>query len=145
MLSTENLKKEIGIDAAQKTPARYALCELVNLHDKSLEFEAIHRVVFDLNGEEFLAALGKEYDLSFDKNEDGQHFKFVYNGEIKDVTVLNPKEYLTVATLQKFMDSYIEKNEEKTARYADLLSKRCCFALGVMAASTAILNLFQRS
>ncbi len=32
-------------------PARYALCELVNLHDASLEFEPIHRVVFGVEPE----------------------------------------------------------------------------------------------
>lgn len=52
-------------------------------------------------------------------------------------------DIIITLSLLTLLDSYIEKNEEKTARYADLLSKRCCFALGVMAASTAILNLFQ--
>ena len=102
----ENLKKELG-DEAKNLPARYALCELVNLHDKSLEFEAIHRVVFDADGEDFLAELGKEFDLSFDENAKGQKFVFVLGGEKKTVTITNPKEYLTVATVQKFMDSYI--------------------------------------
>ena len=36
----ENIKKEIGAEKAQNFPARYALCELVNLHDASLEFDA---------------------------------------------------------------------------------------------------------
>ena len=35
---------------------------------------------------------------------------FVSNGKGKKVTVTNPSEYLTVATLQKYIDSYIEKN-----------------------------------
>ena len=34
-------------------PARYALCELVNLHDESLQFQPIHRAVFNV-GDEFL-------------------------------------------------------------------------------------------
>ena len=38
-------------------PARYALVELNNLHDSSLEFEAIHRVVFGVKPEELLEAL----------------------------------------------------------------------------------------
>lgn len=123
----ENLKKEIGEEKAALTPARYALCELVNLHDKSLEFEAIHRVVFDLNGEEFLNAFGKEFELSFDENASGQSFKFVYNGKVTKVTVLNPKEYLTVATIQKFMDSYIEKNggEVDYIHGEDVVQKLC--------------------
>ncbi len=106
----ENLKSEIGETAAKNSPARYALCELVNLHDKSLEFEAIHRVVFDSDGEAFLKAFEKEYDISYDENASGQSFVFVFGGEGKKVTITNPQEYLTVATVQKFMDAYTEKH-----------------------------------
>ncbi len=106
----ENKKKEIGEENAKNSPARYALCELVNLHDSSLEFEAIHRVIFNLSGENFLKAFENEYNVSYDGKAEGQSFKFVYNGETKNVTVTNPTEYLTVATVQKFLDSYIEKN-----------------------------------
>ena len=103
----ENLKKEIGEEKAKNTPARYALCELVNLHDKSLVFEAIHRVIFNASGEEFLKALETEYDVSYDESAKGQSFVFVYGGETKKVTVTNPTEYLTVATVQKMLDSFV--------------------------------------
>jgi len=106
----ENMKKEIGEENAKKSPARYALCELVNLHDDSLVFEAIHRVIFNLSGKDFIEAFEKEYAVSYDENSKGQKFGFVYKGETKTVTVTNPKEYLTVATVQKFIDSYIEKH-----------------------------------
>ena len=99
----ENLKKEIG-DKAKNTPARYALCELVNLHDKSLEFEAIHRVVFNFNGDDFIKALEEKYDISYDDNASGQQFIYVYGNEKKKITVTNPKEYLTVATIQNLLD-----------------------------------------
>ena len=102
----ENLKKEIGEENARLSPARYALCELVNLHDSSLVFEAIHRVVFNADGNEFLKALEKEYTVSYDENAKGQSFIFVINGEKKKVTITNPKEYLTVATVQKALDSF---------------------------------------
>ena len=105
----ENLKKELG-DAAKQSPARYALCELVNLHDSSLEFEAIHRVVFDASGEAFLAALSKEYELSFDAKDEGQKFELVLSGKKKTVIVKNPKEYLTVATVQKALDGFVSEN-----------------------------------
>lgn len=109
----ENLKKEIGEKEARNTPARYALCELVNLHDVSLEFEAIHRVVFNINGEEFLKEFSKEYDVCLDNSKDGQKFKLVIGNETKNITVMNPKEYLTVATVQNFLDKFIEnKNAE---------------------------------
>ncbi len=105
----ENLKKEIG-DAAKNSPARYALCELVNLHDNSLVFEAIHRVVFDSDGAAFLDALQEKYAVSFEEDAVGQKFTFVFDGQEKTVTITNPKEYLTVATVQKFMDEFIAKN-----------------------------------
>ncbi len=104
----ENLKKEIG-EEAKNLPARYALCELVNLHDKSLEFEAIHRVVFSASGEGFLKALEAKYDVSYDGSDCGQTFIFVSNGAEKKVTIKNPDEYLTVATVQKAIDKYIKE------------------------------------
>lgn len=107
----ENLKTEIGVEAAKSSPARYALCELVNLHDVSLEFEAIHRVVFGADGKAFLAAFEKEFNVSYDENAKGQSFIFVLDGKKVKVTVTNPKEYLTVATVQKFMDKYFAENE----------------------------------
>ena len=42
-------------------PARYALVELDNLHDASLEFEPIHRLVFGVKPEELLSALVEYY------------------------------------------------------------------------------------
>ncbi len=123
----ENLKKEIGEDAARNSLARYALCELVNLHDKSLEFEAIHRVVFDADGEAFLEAMADEYEISFDEKEEGQKFQFVFDGESKAVVVKNPTEYLTVATVQKFIDAFIEKNggEVDYIHGEDVVKKLC--------------------
>ena len=42
----ENLKKE---GAPDTHPARYALCELVNIYDEGLFFEPIHRVIFGVS------------------------------------------------------------------------------------------------
>jgi len=40
---------------------RYALVELVNLHDDALEFEPIYRVLFGVNPEELAADMGSEF------------------------------------------------------------------------------------
>lgn len=108
----ENLKKEIG-DDAKSSPARYALCELVNLHDSSLVFEAIHRVVFDADGDAFLKALEAEYNVNYEESAVGQSFIYVHDGTQKKVTITNPTEYLTVATVQKALDEFVaNKNSE---------------------------------
>lgn len=104
----ESLKEEIGEEAARRSPARYALCELVNLHDKSLVFEAIHRVIFDADGDKFLELLEEKYDISYEENAVGQSFVFVKEGKTQKVTVTNPKEYLTVATVQNALDEFVE-------------------------------------
>lgn len=49
-------KKQNGEDASL---ARYALCEIVNIYDNSLQFEPIHRVILGADGEKFIAGLKK--------------------------------------------------------------------------------------
>lgn len=123
----ENKKKELGEDAAKQSPARYALCELVNLHDKSLVFEAIHRVIFDANGEEFLKKLEETYTVSYDETAVGQSFIFVYGGQEKRVTITNSKEYLTVATVQKMLDEFVaEKGGEIDYIHGEDVVKNLC-------------------
>ena len=106
----ENLKAEIGESKAKAHPARYALCELVNLHDESLVFEAIHRVSFGIDGDNYLKELGERFNLAFEDNVKGQSFVFVCNGKSRKVTVTNPDEYLTVATLSTFTDDYVSRH-----------------------------------
>ena len=45
----EELKTTLGNDTAAAHPARYALVEVVNIHDEALKFEPIYRVVFGVD------------------------------------------------------------------------------------------------
>lgn len=87
---------------------RYALAEVVNIHDSSLEFEPIYRVVFGVNPtkliNDFVEAFGGEY-----VGEDAQTFTCVYGNTEQKISV-KPTGKLCVATLQAFLDKYI-KNE----------------------------------
>ena len=42
----EEIRKTVPEDERESHPARYALCELENIHDEGIVFEPIHRVVF---------------------------------------------------------------------------------------------------
>ena len=123
----ENLKKKIGEDAARKHPARYALCELVNLHDASLEFEAIHRVIFNCDGEKFYEALANEYNVTDDADAVGQSFVLVIGDKAQRLTVTNPREYLTVATIQKLLDTFVSEygGEIDYIHGEDVVKKLC--------------------
>ncbi|MCI8415550.1 MAG: DUF1015 domain-containing protein [Ruminiclostridium sp.] len=89
-------------------PARYALVELVNLHDESLEFEAIHRVLFDVEPKALLEALLAAYPGAHYGEGEGHQLHYVLAEEEGIVTVPDPKAQLEVGTLQTFLDQYLE-------------------------------------
>ncbi len=105
----ENLKKNLTEEEQKNHPARYALCELVNLHDDSLEFEPIHRVIFDIDEEKFYTELERYYEISYSDNG-GQKFLAVSENGEKEIYVKNSSSSLSVGTLQNFIDYYIKKN-----------------------------------
>ena len=105
----ETLKSELGEKAA-KHPARYALVELVNLYDESLEFEAIHRVIFDVDVNAFLTEF-KKYNGLAEGCKDGQQFSVVLNGECHPYTFTEPETSLTIGTLQNFIDRYLKTHD----------------------------------
>lgn len=104
-----NLKEKIG-DKALSHPARYALVEIVNLHDSSLEFEAIHRVVFDINANDIMKAFNAKFKLSDSPSENSQQIDVVIGSSIKTIYITNPTLNLAVGSLQEFLDEYLEKN-----------------------------------
>ena len=101
------VKKKYG-EMALSMPARYALAEIVNLHDDSLEFEAIHRVMFNIDSEKIKRELMKI--SSPEKNDIGQKFVFVSGDSEETLYITKPTANLTVGTIQNFIDEYIRKN-----------------------------------
>lgn len=95
--------------------SRYALVEIVNIHDTSLEFEPIYRVVFDINPKElindFVNACGGLYD-----GADAQKFACVYGKEVVTVSV-KPIGKLPISTLQKWLDDYVKNNTKAKVDY----------------------------
>lgn len=93
----------------------YALVEVVNIHDESLQFEPIYRVVFGVEPEKLIAdfaeSLGGEYS-----GADAQKFTCVYAD--REVTVsVKPTGKLCVATLQSYLDEYLKKNKDVKIDY----------------------------
>ncbi|MEG2501335.1 MAG: DUF1015 family protein, partial [Oscillospiraceae bacterium] len=79
--------------------ARYALVELTNLHDDSLVFEPIHRVLFDVEPQNVLDALLKAYPGAHLGGGEGHSVTFVSEKGEGVVTVPNPDQQLPVGTL----------------------------------------------
>ena len=101
----EELKAQ-GADAATH-PARYALAEVVNIHDASLEFEPIHRVVFDCDPEDLLRRLRAYYKVR-ENGAPGRHaLTCIYGCKEQTLYIENPPSNLEVGTLQRFLDDYV--------------------------------------
>ena len=98
-------------------PARYALVELNNLHDQSLEFEPIHRVVFGVEPEDLLAELKQYYPDGHPGRGEGHVFTALYQGYEQDYTVPHPAAQLAVGTLQAFLDDYLKAHPAARVDY----------------------------
>lgn len=82
---------------------RYALTEVVNIHDTALQFEPIYRVVFGVEPQsiinDFVKTVGKG----------NQMFKCYY-GDTEIEIGVNPTAKLAVGTLQTFLDEYVKEH-----------------------------------
>ncbi len=99
-------------------PSRYALCEVVNLHDDSLEFEPIHRVVFGVEPGELLDALMNFYPSAIRGGGEGHVLPFTINRWSQgEITITAPTAQLPVGTLQNFLDEYIAAHPKARVDY----------------------------
>lgn len=89
---------------------RYALVEVVNIHDSSLEFEPIYRALFNVEPEnvinDIISDFGGEYF-----GLDAQIFTCVYGDKQKEIS-LKPTMKLPIGTLQTYLDEYMKKHTE---------------------------------
>ena len=107
----EKLKETLSEEEYLNHPSRYALVEIVNLHSSSLDFEPIHRVVFDVDIKDLLNELNKYYDLN--TTGVGQNFKVITATEEKTYYISNPKSNLAVGSIQIFLDEYLKDKSSK--------------------------------
>ena len=104
----ERQKRITPQDQWETLPSRYALAELVNLHDESLEFEPIHRVVFGAEPAQVLSALRMAYPDAREGEGDGHVIRYFYGNARGALTVPDPAAQLAVGTLQSFLDRWME-------------------------------------
>ena len=107
----EKLKESLKPEEYLNHPARYALVELVNLHSPALEFEAIHRVLFDVDVKDLISNLYNYYNINEDGN--GQKFELITKDFDKTLYIENPKSNIAVGSIQIFLDEYLQNHNGK--------------------------------
>ena len=111
----ENLKSSIG-DAALSHPARYALIEVVNIHDEAMKFEPIYRVAFDVDPSDLISELDK-YLSTLSGDADAQEIEYICSDKSGTLTAEHPVRQLTVGTLQDFLDAYVTSHKGASVDY----------------------------
>ena len=106
----DEIKQGLSEEERENHPARYALVELMNIHDEAIEFEPIQRVIFDTNPEKLMDAFFEYYPSASKENNGGQEIRYTYQGNEGSVYVKDAPSNLPVGTLQKFLDEYLAKN-----------------------------------
>ena len=113
----EKLKKETPEAQWASLPARYALVEVVNLHDDALTFEPIHRVLFHVDGQDLWAAFRAFYPAAHTGAGAGHTVEVCGQGLDGAWTVPAPSAQLAVGTLQAFLDDYCKRRPEVEIDY----------------------------
>ncbi len=131
----ENIKKTLPQNEMEDHPARFALVELVNVHDEGLQFEPIHRVVFNVSPDDLLKKIQDYYgakvsikqvvDVNSLMSEAKELNKLSNRHVIPYVTsegqgiiiVEDPELTLEVGTLQAYLDNYVNNNPEVKIDY----------------------------
>lgn len=130
----ENVKADLNTGIIPDHPARYALVELVNVHDDGLVFEPIHRLVFGINRvtirEQLIDSAHRiqlDADITFFDSKEAveaaieaavateaaaHHIPFILEGDYGLLSVSNPVSSLEVGTLQSILDEFIKHNSQ---------------------------------
>ena len=112
----EELKSRIGEEAARIHPARYALAEIVNLHDDALQFEPIYRVIFGVDPDVVLRELREELS-HLSGTAAPQEMTYVTATGDGVLKIAHPTQQLTVGTLQSFLSAFAARHPEAEIDY----------------------------
>ncbi|HHW94836.1 MAG TPA: DUF1015 domain-containing protein [Mogibacterium sp.] len=120
----ENLKQKLTPDEIEDHPARFALCEIANIHDEGLIFKSIHRVLFpkkNLSGMELVEkvvnylnkANGQAYlaDSDYVAPEDVLNFSYITKERKGQIIIENPSWSLEVECLQRALNSINQEED----------------------------------
>ena len=112
----EDIKATLGADAATAHPARYALVEIVNIHDEAMKFEPIYRVVFGVDPADVIEKLSA-YLASLNGSADAQTIEYLSAKANGTLIASAPVKTLPVATLQDFLDESVKSHPDSEVDY----------------------------
>lgn len=114
--SWEEIKASLSEEEAKNHPARYALAEICNLHEESLVFEPIYRILENID----VMELANDFE-AFAAAQNGrfpaQTFDMILEGNNVEVVIEHPEYTLPVASLQHFLDEWMKSHPRAVIDY----------------------------
>jgi len=101
-------------------PARFALCEIENLHDAALRFEPIHRLITGTWPEDLYDEWEKYCDargMVLSEEGTGHTFTMVIRKDEYPVVVQKPEGFIPCETIQLFLDEFLQAHPEASIDY----------------------------
>lgn len=100
----EEIKAGLSPEEQEGHPARYSLVELVNIHDESLDFAPIHRLVTGVDGANFLDWAQNRLEMS--EGEQCYSVTLVAGDETREVAVKAPAIGALIAMAESLVQDY---------------------------------------
>ena len=118
----EELKARLSPEAQRTHPARYAMVEVVNIHDDALKFEPIHRVLMHVDADEMVKdwaeyCARRGMCLTLSPADGAERFTLLCGDEERDVYIAGASDPLPVATLQHYLDDFLRRHPEAEIDY----------------------------
>lgn len=102
----EEVRLSLSDEEKENHPARYALVELESIHEPSLDFEPIHRLLTHVNSDHLKTSI--KIAFSAKEGQKGQSITLVDQNGCEDVVLAIDENALALSWLQPFLDSYLE-------------------------------------
>ena len=113
----EKIKSTLSEDEIKTHPARFALVEAVNIHDPSLGFEPVHRVLFNTDPElfryELMRYLGDNIREDSFEIDDYNDFVTVSLDSEHVYQICDKGSKITLGHVQEFIDYYMSEVDSK--------------------------------
>lgn len=128
----ETCKRSLSKAQQATHPARWALCEIENIHDDALTFAPIHRLLTGVDGAAVMADWTyycdrRQMDLSevTAPGEQEQTMRVVYGGHEAVAAVSHPDGAIAAQTLQRYLDDFLRRHPEARLDYIPRQTRRC--------------------
>ncbi len=114
------IRENLSEAERENHPARFALCEIENIHGEALLFEPIHRLLTGVRAEDLMKdwqAYAAERGMTLGKDGEGHCFTLITARGEEKVVVGHPEGAIPCETIQKFLDAWLAGHPEAAIDY----------------------------